>query len=78
MADSLRDALPFAKVVETPEGPALLVGYRVLRVIGIKDASELDAICGALRRGDTEAEAFPGAGGSQGAALGCVVTGATL
>lgn len=59
MADSLRDDLPFAKVVETPEGPALLVGYRVLRVIGIKDASELGTICGMLRSCGNEPEVFP-------------------
>lgn len=50
MADSVFNGdLAFAKVVETPEGPAILVGYRVIRVQGLKDDSELDAICRALR-----------------------------
>ncbi|REF72377.1 hypothetical protein [Paracoccus versutus] len=55
MADVFKGDLAFAKVVETPEGPALLVGYRVIRVQGLKDDSELDAICRALR-GSADAE----------------------
>lgn len=55
MADVFKDGLAFAKIVETPEGPAILVGHRVIRVQGLKDDGELDAICRALR-GPTDAQ----------------------